>query len=226
MTPSRSAHGQISSSGRSKMSSTASATSAPATTWWARLARDPGQGGDLVGGAIATSLGIQLVELAGGEDPAYEQALAGRRRTADARQRAERLRGRDRVVGRPAAQQRAGVVGDLGADPAGAPAAARHRRGRRRRSARGSAGPRRAAATRRRRAPRRRRRRSRASRRRCRRRPAGRTTSRTSGVRPGRSAAPRPHPGAPGCRRRCASRPGRSTSSQLSASRTAEVAKE
>ena len=91
--------------------------------------------------------------------------------------------------------------------------------------ARGPAGPRRAAATRPRRAPRRRRRRSPASRRRCRRPPAGRPTSRTSGVRRGRSAGPRPHRRAPRSSTPVRSCTCSSTSSELTASRTAEVAK-
>ena len=175
MTPSRSAHGQISSSARSKMS-------------MHRLG-DQRARHDLVGPARRDARAgrrarrASIVDAAWGSTRAGRRAaacaatsgaLAGRRRAADPGQRAERLRGRRRVVGRarraaawPASRaisariclrsSRIGLV-------VGRPVAE---------VARGPAGPRRAAATRRRRAPRRRRRRSPASRRRCRRPPAG-----------------------------------------------------
>src|SRR5690349_1135793 len=59
-------------------------------------------GGDArqLGDALAVhleQLGDPLLEVGGGEQPAYEQALAGWRRPADAGERAERLRRRDRV---------------------------------------------------------------------------------------------------------------------------------
>ena len=98
------------------MSITAAATSATGDAPGARGCwRRPGRS------AISSTvhleqLGDPLVELGGREDPAYERALAGRSRAADAGQRAEGLRGGHRVVGGAAAQQRAGVVGDVGAD--------------------------------------------------------------------------------------------------------------
>ena len=201
------------------MSITASATSAPATQLVGPARRDAGQRRAARRRIIAQQLGQPLPQRRRRQHPAYERPLAGRRGAADPGQRAERLRGRDRVVGRPArstapasraisarivlaqlADRR--LVGRVVAQPlAGQPAGAR------------------AAATGRRRAPRRRRPRSPAIRRRCRRRAAGPTTSRTTGVRRGTSASPRPRRGAPRGRprsrsargrapRRCSSRPG------------------
>ena len=59
MTPSRSAHGQISRAGRSKMSMHASATSAPGTIWWVRLGETPGSAASS-SGESSISLGIQV----------------------------------------------------------------------------------------------------------------------------------------------------------------------
>ena len=197
MTPSRSAHGQISSSLRSKTSITAAATRAPATTWCARSLETPGRSA-MSSTLISSSLGIHSSRSAARQDAAYEQAVAGGRRTADAGQGAERLRGGHRVVGRTAvaaacpaswaisvriflrslrsALSPGGAVGEvLAAQPSGTQRAA----------------------TRPRRGTRRRRRRSPASHPRCRRRRAGPRTSRTSGVRRGRSAGPRPRRAAP-----------------------------
>ena len=98
------------------MSIAPSATRAPATIWWARLAETPGRSAsssrrhlEQLGDPLARGRSRGGCARTNGPSP-------GRRRPADPRQRPERLRGRHRVVGRAAAQQRAGVAGDLGAD--------------------------------------------------------------------------------------------------------------
>ena len=198
ITPSRSAHGQISSSGRSKMSMHASATSAPGTIWWVRLGETPGQR-RRARRRHRDQLGDPLAR---GRRARARAAPAARRRTAR-RRRSGPASGTSCDVaaarsGAPARSRLAGVAGDLGADLLAQPRIVSSSASRPpAKYVAGQPGRRRAAATRRRRAPRRRRPRSPASRRRCRRPPAGRTTSRTSGVRRGRSAAPRPRPAAP-----------------------------
>ena len=177
------------------MSSTAEATSAPATSWCARRGETPGSPA-ISSGSISSSLGIQSLEVDAGQDAAHEQcprSTAPPRRCGPATGTSWTSRRRGRGARRAAACRRRGRSG-CGSSARSScsvvvvgPAT--------RRSARGSAGPPRAAATTRRRAPRRRRPRSPATLRRCRRRPAGPRTSRTSVVRRGRSAGPRPRPG-------------------------------
>ena len=128
ITPSRSAHGQISSSVRSKMSMQPSATSAPGTIWWVRLGETPGRSASS-SGAIATSLGIHSRSCVERQRARHQRAVGRRRRTADAAQRAERLRGRRRPVRRPAAQQ---VARRRGRSRRGSRGAARARSPRRR----------------------------------------------------------------------------------------------
>ena len=106
MTPSRSAHGQISSSGEvedvhhRRGDERAGDDLVGAARWRPRAARA------ISSRLIVDELGDPLVEVGGGQDAAYEQALARGCGAADPRQRAERLRGGDGVVGRAAAQQR------------------------------------------------------------------------------------------------------------------------
>ena len=177
-------------------------------------------------GGIATSLGIHSRSSASGSTRGHERAVRRRRRAADPRERAERLRRRGRPVRRA---RRA----------AGDRRRGRSRRGSSRRSSRtvsSSATP-----------PAKCSRASRAA-------PSGsdhatsgassdagrdlqraaadvedrepsRRTSRTSGVRRGRSAAPRPRRSAPRWPRRCGRWTWSSTASEFTASRTAEVAK-
>ena len=214
MTPSRSAHGQISRAGGRRC------PCRPRPR--ARRARSGGRGSPRR--RAGRRARRRPSRPAWGSTPRSSPAPASRgtsgpvadgRGAADAGQRAERLRRGGGAVRGAGAQQVAGVAGDLGADlladrlevvVAGAPLGE---------VPRAPAAPPPAAATRRRRGARRRHRRSPASRRRCRRPPAGRPTTRTSGVRRGRSAAPRPHRRAPRCRRRCCSRTWSSTSSEL-----------
>ena len=176
---------------------------------------------------IAASFGIQSARSSSGSvrgDAGRPRPTARRRRCAPASGTSSRSP--TAWSGRPAAQQAAGVAGDLGADVLAQRASRRPRpagrRGSRSRVSRpapsGSDQATSGASSARRR--------SRASRRRCRRPAAGRPTSRTSGVRRGTSAAPRPRPASTssvdaGLARARAS----STSSPLPASRTAEVAK-
>ena len=109
MTPSRNAHGQISSSVRSKRSMTASATSAPATIWWDRLRGDPGQVAPARRASSATRrrAACRRARRASSTRRTSGPSADGGG-TADPGQRAERLRGGDRVVGRdrPAAPTR------------------------------------------------------------------------------------------------------------------------
>ena len=114
MTPSRSAQGQISSSGRSNRSSTASATSAPATIWCARLGETPGSS-PTSSADISSSFGTMSRSTWRVEHPSHQQTLAGRRGAADPGQRPEGLRGRDGVVG-CGPEHRPGVARDVGAD--------------------------------------------------------------------------------------------------------------
>ena len=225
MTPSRSAHGQISSSRRSKRSITASATSAPATTGATGSAETPGSvGAARRSTSRAASGGVS-------RSAVVRQHAADERPSSDGA--APQIRASERNVfevatawsGAAARSTAPGVARDLGADPlaqargpcrrrspsaqplAGQPAGAERERlrdvgrlvGARRDLERAAAD--------------------------VEDQPAGPTTSRTSGVRRGRSAAPRPHRGAPRARPRSRRGPASSTSSALVASRTAEVAK-
>ena len=209
MTPSRSAHGQISSSWRSKMSMQASATSAPGTIWWVRDGETPGSTASFVGG--------------------HRDQLGDPLRQVRQRQRARRPAAPSPAGAAPQIRASDRKVLDVAAALSGRPARSSWPASRAisarilRRSVlevvlvglalrevlAAPAGPRPAAPTRRRPATRPRRRRSRASRRRCRRPTAGRPTSRTSGVRRGTSGAPRPRRTARRCGRRSSRARGR-----------------
>ena len=103
ITPSRSAHGQISSDSMPKMSITASATTPPATSWWARPGDTPAAGRARPGSAAPASAAAWQGATAG-QRPPDERPVGGRWGAADPGQRAERLRGGDRVVLGPGAQ--------------------------------------------------------------------------------------------------------------------------
>ena len=98
------------------MSMHASATSAPGTIWWVAARRDAGQSASS-SAVIATSLGIQLAQVR------RAAACAGPAAPSPAGA-APQIRASERNVfevaaawsGAPAAQQLAGVAGDLGAD--------------------------------------------------------------------------------------------------------------
>ena len=75
ITPSRSAHGQISSAARSKMSMHASATSAPGHDLVGAARRDAGQVGELVG-RHRDQLGDPLDSVAGRSDARHERPVA------------------------------------------------------------------------------------------------------------------------------------------------------
>ena len=176
--------------------------------------------------SVIRTSGVELARARRRAGRAHQRAVAGRA----PRRRSGPASGTSSTwptawSGTPGAEHGAGVAGDLGTDPACAARAPSPGPAGRGGATRGSAGPRRAGATGRRPAPRR--------------TPAAISsepppmsktasrprTSRTSGVRRGRSAAPRPRP-ASTCdgRPRSASRTRSSTSSELLASRTAEVA--
>ena len=225
MMPSRSAQGQISSSSAPKMSMHRVGHQRAGDELVGPVRGDPGQVAPLVVGH-PQQLGQPRARAPSADSTRRTNGpSADGRRAADPGQRAEGLRGGDRVVGGPEPEHRSGVAGDLGADVLAQLADRASRRAGPRAATRGSAGPPPAAATARRRAPRRSRRRSPASRRRCRRPSAGPRTSRTTGVRRGRSAGPRPPRAAPRGRPWPPARTRSSTSSELVASRTAEVAK-
>ena len=116
------------------MSITASATSAPGTIWWARLGETPGSVGELVGGhrdqlAGSTRAGRRAAACAATSGPSPDGA-------------APQIRASERNVfevaaarsGGAAAQQVAGVAGDVGADLLAQRADRRLVRRRRRRS--------------------------------------------------------------------------------------------
>ena len=204
MTPSRSAHGQMSSASTPSRSIAASATTAPASSCRARAGETPGQRGALRRRSSAASRSTQSRDVGrlAASAAAYGPSEDGRG-PGDPGQRAQRLAdvpttrsgGPAWMMPRSTARRSSArtclrsartVVG------AGRVAGQR---------ARGSAGRRPAAGSARRPAPRPGRPRSPASRRRCRARAAARWTSRTSGARRGRSAAPRPRRRAPAGRR-------------------------
>ena len=192
ITPSRSAHGHSSSSSTSSASIAAAATTAPASVWCARPDAHPVEFGQVGRGHPRDERG-DLGQPGAGEHAPGARAGRARRRAGQPGQRAERLAGGDDPVGRrrPRAAARPACAscrvdvlaqrGDLrlgrrvGVEPvAGEPGRAERQRDGDRRVLVGAGA------------------RARASRRRCRGRSGCRRSSRTSGARRGRSAAPRP----------------------------------
>ena len=111
ITPSRSAHGQISSSVRSKMSMQPSATRAPGTIWWAAARRDAGQRPPARRAPSRPAWGSTRAARRAAGVRGTRVPVGRGRGTADAGQRAERLRGRGRAVrraGRAAGGRRRG----------------------------------------------------------------------------------------------------------------------
>jgi hypothetical protein len=78
--------------------------------------RDAGEPREVVGIHL-DELGDPALQVLDRQHPAHQRPLDAGRRAADARERAEGLRGRGRHVRRPETQQPARPVGDVGADP-------------------------------------------------------------------------------------------------------------
>ena len=195
-TPSRSAHGQISSSSSSNRSIVGLGHDGAG----AHLVRTVRARRRAAGRSRRSSVPRRPTsgcEIGTSEVAGHVLTFARRRGAEHAGQRPERLAGGDGTVERTAPQDRAGLVGDRGAHVgSAAPPASCRRRATRGSAARLPAAPRwrpRASRPTRRPAP--------ATRHRCRTRPADRPTSRTSDARPGTSAGPRRRPPAPAGRR-------------------------
>ena len=197
MTPSRSAHGQTSTSSRPKARSASLRDDGAGEQLLGARRRRPPAARRAVRGRHPRQQLDRAVQAARLQPPGHPRPLRVRRRAVEPGQRAEGLARDDGPVGRGRRRQpRHAPASSACTWRRAAPRRPSSSAGRRR-AGRGSAGRRRAAPTARRRAPRRCRPRARASRRRCRGRAAGRRSSRTTGAPPGRSAGPRPRRAAP-----------------------------
>ncbi len=122
MRPSRSAHGDTSSSSTPNARMASESTTAPATIWNVRSAVMPGSAGRASAGILREARG-PVVELPPGEHVAFRGSDALLDGAGEPRERADRLRGADDVVGRRQVAERADRVREhaAGVSRAGVP---------------------------------------------------------------------------------------------------------